>query len=100
MQERDALAGKDGNRATIFRCKGVVQKSRVAEQFRLRIMDYDTYFREHLEALHREGRYRVFADLKRRCGAYPTAEHFAESGTRDVTVWLSLIHISEPTRLL
>jgi len=29
----------------------VVQKSRVAEQFRLRIMDYDNYFREHLEAL-------------------------------------------------
>ena len=40
-------------------------------------MDYQDRFRWHLEALHREGRYRVFADLKRRCGAYPTADHFA-----------------------
>ena len=52
-------------------------------------MDYDTYFREHLEALHREGRYRVFAELKRRSGAYPTAEQFTAGGVRDVTVWCS-----------
>ena len=52
-------------------------------------MDYEGRFREHLEALHTEGRYRVFADLKRRCGAFPTANHFAEEGTRDVTVWCS-----------
>ena len=50
---------------------------------------YQDRFRQHLEALHREGRYRVFADLKRRCGAYPTADHFAEGGMRDVTVWCS-----------
>src|SRR5262245_1200972 len=52
-------------------------------------MDYESRFRRHLHALHREGRYRVFADLKRRCGAYPTADHFAKDGTRDVTVWCS-----------
>src|ERR1051325_5678969 len=52
-------------------------------------MDYEDRFRQHLEALHQEGRYCVFADLKRRCGAYPTADHFAETGTRDVTVWCS-----------
>ena len=52
-------------------------------------MDYESRFRQHLEALHKEGRYRVFADLKRRCGAYPTADHFAEGGIRDVTVWCS-----------
>ena len=55
-------------------------------------MDYDTYFREHLEALHREGRYRVFAELKRRSGAYPTAEQFTAGGVRDVT------GIDEPAR--
>jgi 5-aminolevulinate synthase len=53
------------------------------------MMDYDAYFREHLEALHLEGRYRVFADLKRRCGAYPAADQFTRGGTRDVTVWCS-----------
>ena len=78
-----------GTEPLYFRAKGVVQKSRVAEQFRLRMMDYDNYFREHLEALHREGRYRVFADLKRRCGAYPAADQFTGKGTRDVTVWCS-----------
>jgi 5-aminolevulinate synthase len=52
-------------------------------------MDYEARFRQHLESLHQEGRYRVFADLKRRCGAYPTADHFTERGTRDVTVWCS-----------
>ena len=52
-------------------------------------MDYESRFRQHLEALHAEGRYRIFADLKRRCGAYPTADHFAPDGARDVTVWCS-----------
>jgi 5-aminolevulinate synthase len=52
-------------------------------------MDYEDRFRRHLESLHQEGRYRVFADLKRRCGAYPTADHYTETGKRDVTVWCS-----------
>ena len=52
-------------------------------------MDYESRFRQHLEALHAEGRYRVFADLKRRCGAYPTADHFAQGGVHGVTVWCS-----------
>ena len=52
-------------------------------------MDYESRFRQSLEALHAEGRYRIFADLKRRCGAYPTADHFAGGSVRDVTVWCS-----------
>ena len=52
-------------------------------------MDYEFRFRQSLEALHAEGRYRIFADLKRRCGAYPTADHFAGGSVRDVTVWCS-----------
>ena len=52
-------------------------------------MDYESRFRQHLEALHAEGRYRIFADLKRRCGAYPAADHFSEGGIRNVTVWCS-----------
>src|SRR3954451_12381793 len=52
-------------------------------------MQYETYFREHLEALHREGRYRIFAELKRRSGDYPAAEQFTAAGIRDATVWCS-----------
>ena len=44
-------------------------------------MDYEDRFLQHLEALHAEGRYRIFADLKRRCGAYPSADHFGADGT-------------------
>ena len=28
-------------------------------------MGFDTFFQRQIDALHREGRYRVFADLKR-----------------------------------
>ena len=30
-------------------------------------MDFDNYFKERLDPLRAEGRYRVFADLERRC---------------------------------
>src|SRR5665648_479987 len=52
-------------------------------------MKFDRLLLERLEALHREGRYRVFADLKRRRGSYPVADHFAANGSREVTVWCS-----------
>jgi 5-aminolevulinate synthase len=50
---------------------------------------FEDVFQQRLEALHREGRYRVFADLKRRRGAFPVADHFAAKGPREVTVWCS-----------
>src|SRR5262245_55893087 len=54
-------------------------------------MDYNGLFEDRIAQLHAEGRYRVFADLKRRCGAYPQAEQFAADGAepRPVTVWCS-----------
>jgi 5-aminolevulinate synthase len=52
-------------------------------------MDYARKLREALDAVHREGRYRVFADLKRKRGAFPAAEHFAGSEPRPITVWCS-----------
>ncbi len=52
-------------------------------------MNFESLLRQRLEALHREGRYRVFADLKRRRGFFPVAEHFAAAGSREVTVWCS-----------
>jgi len=50
-------------------------------------MDYEGFFKERLEALHAEGRYRVFADLERRCGRFPRA--FDHRINAEVTVWCS-----------
>src|SRR4051812_23631223 len=52
-------------------------------------MNFEDLFQQRLEALHREGRYRVFADLKRRRGFFPVADHFTANGAREVTVWCS-----------
>ena len=54
------------------------------------MMNYAKKFDDAIAALHREGRYRVFADLKRRCGSFPHAAHFGTTdGPRDITVWCS-----------
>jgi 5-aminolevulinate synthase len=52
-------------------------------------MKFERLLEERLEALHREGRYRVFADLKRRRGCFPVADHFVADGPHEVTVWCS-----------
>jgi 5-aminolevulinate synthase len=52
-------------------------------------VDYAKVFQEQIDRLHAEGRYRVFADIKRRCGAYPQAEQFSGDTARPVTVWCS-----------
>ncbi|TVQ35445.1 MAG: 5-aminolevulinate synthase [Geminicoccaceae bacterium] len=52
-------------------------------------MNYETFFRTQLDELHQEGRYRVFAELLRKAGAFPKAAHFGEDEVRDVTVWCS-----------
>jgi 5-aminolevulinate synthase len=50
-------------------------------------MDYEGFFRERLDALHAEGRYRLFVDLERRCGRFPRA--FDHRIAAEVTVWCS-----------
>jgi 5-aminolevulinate synthase len=52
-------------------------------------MNYEAFFREQIEGLRREGRYRVFADLERTPGNYPKALHRHPRGERVVTVWCS-----------
>ncbi|MDO9383927.1 MAG: 5-aminolevulinate synthase [Hyphomicrobiaceae bacterium] len=52
-------------------------------------MRYDKTFQDKIDALHAEGRYRIFADLRRRRGSYPVAEHFSPERVRDVQVWCS-----------
>jgi 5-aminolevulinate synthase len=50
-------------------------------------MDYEAFFNQRLDALRAEGRYRVFADLERRCGRFPRA--FDHRIGAEVTVWCS-----------
>jgi len=53
-------------------------------------MDYKAAIRNAVDEVRQEGRYRVFADLKRHQGAFPRATWTTPSGdTRDVTVWCS-----------
>ncbi len=52
-------------------------------------MDYDRSFYDAINALKAEGRYRVFADIRRECGAYPYATHFGAGQEKRVQVWCS-----------
>jgi len=52
-------------------------------------MDYARTFAKALDSVRREGRYREFADIRRKCGTFPAAEHFGSHGRRDIKVWCS-----------
>jgi 5-aminolevulinate synthase len=53
-------------------------------------MDYKAAIRTAVEGIRQEGRYRVFADLKRHSGDFPMATWTTPSGeARDVIVWCS-----------
>ncbi len=52
-------------------------------------MEYENFFRSQLEGLRTEGRYRIFADLERKAGAFPKASRHHDNQTSDVTVWCS-----------
>jgi 5-aminolevulinate synthase len=52
-------------------------------------MNYEKFFADRISDLKAEGRYRVFADLERRAGAFPRATSHTGSGADEVTVWCS-----------
>ena len=52
-------------------------------------MDYAKAFSRALQALKDEGRYRVFADIRRDRGQFPSARHSRDGGARPITVWCS-----------
>jgi 5-aminolevulinate synthase len=51
------------------------------------MFDSESFFQERLGELRAEGRYRQFADMERRAGAFPRAYH--HSLQAEVTVWCS-----------
>jgi len=53
-------------------------------------MSYENIFAAAVARVRQEGRYRVFADLARKVGAFPTADHHCPvTGPREVTIWCS-----------
>ncbi len=50
---------------------------------------YNETFDAAIAAVRAEGRYRVFADIERTCGAFPEGRLHVEDGTRDIVVWCS-----------
>ncbi|MDP2084679.1 MAG: 5-aminolevulinate synthase [Gemmobacter sp.] len=52
-------------------------------------MDFDAIFTAQLDALKSDGNYRIFAELERKCGAFPTVTRHAEGSQDQVTVWCS-----------
>ena len=51
---------------------------------------YDRFFQGALDSLHSERRYRVFADIERISGRFPTAKWRRPDGTvSEITVWCS-----------
>ncbi len=53
------------------------------------MMDYEAFFGTQLAAVREEGRYRIFAEIERKAGAFPHATRYIDGETRDVTVWCS-----------
>ena len=52
-------------------------------------MKYDVILGKHIDGLRAEGRYRIFADVRRRQGAFPAAEQVTQTGSKPITVWCS-----------
>ncbi|UWQ89710.1 5-aminolevulinate synthase [Rhodobacteraceae bacterium M382] len=52
-------------------------------------MNFERFFTQQLDDLRDEGNYRVFVDLQRRCGSFPSAAQTDADTQRDVTVWCS-----------
>ena len=52
-------------------------------------MDYQAFFEAELDKLRADGRYRVFAELERKRGAFPCAKRHGDDGVSEVTVWCS-----------
>jgi 5-aminolevulinate synthase len=52
-------------------------------------MDYAAIFRNELDKLKAEGRYRYFAELRRAQGSYPKAMRYTSGTVKTVAVWCS-----------
>ncbi len=74
---------KPGRRAQINLRHAISERTTI-------VFDYKAAFESSVEQVRSEGRYRVFADLKRVSGAFPQAVRRREDGSeQDVVIWCS-----------
>ncbi len=52
-------------------------------------MDYAQFFKDKIETIKNEGRYRVFADIERLAGRFPRAVFRKDGVEKEITVWCS-----------
>ena len=52
-------------------------------------MNYKSIFKEQVNRLKTENRYRLFAELERKAGAHPRAIWHSDAGPREVIIWCS-----------
>ena len=52
-------------------------------------MNYEQFFADKIADLKAEGRYRVFADLQRQAGKFPSAMVHMDGEVKEITVWCS-----------
>ncbi|MEG3617934.1 5-aminolevulinate synthase [Magnetovibrio sp. PR-2] len=52
-------------------------------------MNYEQFFADKIADLKAEGRYRVFADLQRQAGKFPSAMVHRDGEVKEITVWCS-----------
>ena len=52
-------------------------------------MNYEQFFSDKIADLKAEGRYRVFADLQRQAGKFPSAMVHMDGEIKEITVWCS-----------
>ncbi len=50
---------------------------------------YERHFAQALDDVRKEGRYRVFVEVRRSRGSFPAAHHVCTSGGRPITIWCS-----------
>jgi len=62
---------------------------RVGESWTTMAFNYGQTFKDALSKLKREGRYRIFADIVRQRGAFPSAAHHRQNAVKPITVWCS-----------
>lgn len=53
------------------------------------MIDYEARFVDAVERVRAEGRYRIFAELERIAGRFPTARLHRDGTVREITVWCS-----------